>query len=307
MAKTPEISVVVPVYGQFDLARTSLSIESILAQRGINYEVIVSEQGETNRFPATRGVKHVFKYHKPQHNLSDFDPGNVRNEAIANASGAFVYTNDADIVFLDQYYLADCIKAIRESPNKVFYRPFMRRLPLDEFSEFERIVRTRGIEKAIRSLDLSQEYIASINGKIRKIRAFEKNSIYRKIFTAFEKDFQTYMGNERNKGREPMFWNESRHCGGNLFRIEQFMNVGGYSEEFINWGCEDSDLQWKLSEMYDLEFFPDHFEVMHLDHFKGYFSPEMWKCNEETSKRRVKEGIIKAIEIDRRSRLWLNQ
>lgn len=307
MIKTPEVSVVVPVYGQFDLARTSISIESILAQRDINYEVIISEQGENRRFPEIVGVRYVFKYHKPQHDLSDFNPGTVRNKAIAIASGEFVYTNDADIVFLDPYYLANCISAIRENTNRIFSRPFMRRLPIGEFNEFERRVQKLGIDKAVGSLDLSQEYLATLNGKQRKIRIFEKDNIYRKTFTAFEEDFQRYVADEKNKGKEPMFWNENRHCGGNLFRMEQFINVGGYSEEFINWGCEDSDLQWKLSEMYDLQFFPANLEVLHLDHPKGYFSPEMWKRNEEISRRRVKDGILKSIEIDRRNRLWSKQ
>lgn len=73
MAKTPEVSVVVPVYGEFDLARACISVQSILSQQSINYEVIVSEQGVSRRFPKMSGVKHVFKYHKPQPDLSDFN------------------------------------------------------------------------------------------------------------------------------------------------------------------------------------------------------------------------------------------
>jgi len=33
----------------------------------------------------------------------------------------------------------------------------------------------------------------------------------------------------------------------------------------------------------------------------------MWKRNEEVSKRRVNKGIEKAIEKDRRNKLWLKQ
>lgn len=304
MAKTPEVSVVVPVYGEFDLARACISVQSGLFQQSIDYEVIVSEQGEFRRFPEIPGVKYVFKYHKPQPDLSDFNTGNVRNEAVALATGEFVYTNDADVVFLEPHYLAKSVEAIRESPNRVLYRPFMRRLPLDEFSEFERMVQELGINKTVGSLNLSQERLATLNRKSRKIRVFEKDSIYRKTFTAFEEDFHTYVNNDKNKGSEPLFWNENRHGGGNLFRMEQFRDVGGYSEEFITWGCEDSDLQWKFRETYDLQFFPEYLEVMHLDHPKGYFSPEMWARNEEVCTRRMKEGLEKSIENDRRNRLW---
>src|SRR3989344_6704544 len=305
--KTPELSVVVPVYGQFDIARACVSIQSVLSQKGINYEVIVSEQGESPEFPEIPGVKHIFNYHKPQQDLSDYNPGNVRNNAIALVNGEFIYTNDADIVFIDPEYLSRALQEIRADQSLVFYRPFMRRLPIDEFEEFERIVKRYGMENAISRLDLTQRHIATLNGKKREIRVFEKESTYHKTFTAFEEDFQKYVADERNKGREPIFWNENRHCGGNIFRKSQFLEVGGYSEDFINWGCEDSDLQWKFSEAYKLRFFPADFDVMHLDHPKEYFSPEMWKKNEEISRKRVAEGLEMSVEHDRRNKLWLQQ
>jgi hypothetical protein len=307
MKKPPELSVVFPVYGSFDIRRAIVSIESTLSQKDLNLEIIVSEQGEYSRFPKISGINHFFHYHKPKKNLSDFNPGNIRNNAINQARGEFIYTNDADIVFLDSYYLARSIKEVSKSPDRVFYRPFMRRLPIDEFPEFEKRFRLDGIESTAASLDLSQDYIATVNGKQRKIRTFEKESIYHKTFTAFEEDFQKYIGDEKNKGREPVFWNENRHCGGNLFRKEHFLAVGGYSEDFINWGCEDSDLQWKFREIYTLQFFPDDLEVMHLDHPKGYFSPEMWKRNEEISKERISTGLGEVIKRDRRNKLWLQQ
>lgn len=303
----PELSVVVPVYGQFDIVRACISIQSILSQKGINYEVVVSEQGEFPRFPKMSGVRHTFRYHKPKLDLSDFNPGNVRNEAVAFSRGEFVYTNDADVVFLDSLYLAKCAQELRKHPDRVFYRPFMRRFPIDEFEQFNNLVRNLGIEKAISSLNLSQEYIATLKNEKRKIRIFEKSSLYPKIFTAFEEDFQKYVSDEGNRGREPMFWNENRHCGGNLFKKSQFLEVGGYSEEFTNWGCEDSDLQWKLSEKYDLRFFPVNLEVLHLDHPKSYFSSDMWKRNEKISRKRIGEGLEKAIEKDRGNRLWMKQ
>ncbi len=304
MGKSPKVSVIIPIYGTFDLNRAKISVDSVLLQKDIKYEVIVSEQGEISQFPDISGVKHIFNYHKPQKDLSNFNPGKVRNLAAKEAKGEFIYTKDADVLFLDNYHLAKSIELISRFPNQVFYRPLMRRFPLDEFDQFKASIDKIGLEKTINSLDLSQDYIATLSGKIRKIRIFKKESIYPKIFTAFEEDFQTYIGNSSFKGCEPMFWNENRQCGINLVRMEHFENVGGYSESFINWGCEDSDLQWKLSESYDLRFFPENFEVLHLDHPKGYFSQEMWKKNEEISAIRVKQGLVKSIKIDKRNKLW---
>src|SRR3989344_2859388 len=286
MVKEPEISIVIPLYGSFNLERILISIQSNTFQEEVNYEIIVSEQGESKKFPEINGVKHIFKYHKPKPNLSDFNPGNVRNEAIAIARGEFIYTNDADIVFLEHYYLVKSLEILKENSNKVLYRPLMRRLHLDEFHEFNERVNKQGIKKTIDLLNVSQKYIATLYKKQRGIRVFRKESVYLKTFTAFEEDYQNYFKNNLNKGNEPMFWNENRHCGGNLFRMEQFRGVGGYSEEFINWGCEDSDIQWKFYEKYDLQFFPEKLEVLRLDHQKEYFNSEMWKKNEAICERR---------------------
>jgi len=120
MVNTPEISVVVPLYGKFNLARTLVSVQSILSQKDINYEVIVSEQGESPQFSEMPGVKHIFRYHKPRTDLSDFNPGNVRNHAITLATGKYIYTNDADIVFLDPQYLAKSVESLHGSTERVF-------------------------------------------------------------------------------------------------------------------------------------------------------------------------------------------
>lgn len=304
MSKKVEVSVVIPLYGEFDLDRVVLSVNSIFLQKNIECEVIVSEQGEFPKFPKISNVKYTFKYHKPRSDLSDFNPGNVRNEAIFLANGEFIYTNDADIIFLNNDYLAKCVNYLKENSNKVLYRPFMRRLPLDEFDKFKKMIYEEGFKKTLDSIDLSQNYIATLNKELRKIRTFEKKSVYPKTFVAFEDDFQRYINNKNNLGKEPMFWNENRHCGANLFCIDKFVSVGGYSEDFINWGCEDSDLQWKFSEIYDLEFFPKTFEVLHLDHPKGYFSQKMWANNEETIKKRKKNGLRKTIEEDKNKEIW---
>ena len=92
----------------------------------------------------------------------------------------------------------------------------------------------------------------------------------------------------------------------NFFRRKQFEIVGGYCEDFINWGCEDSDLQWKFKEVFDLQFFPEgkEFMVMHLDHKRGYFSPEMWKRNEKICSERKQKGILKVAKEDQEK--WKN-
>jgi len=307
MKKNKGISVVIPIYGDFDIKRPILSVESIKMQKGVDVEIIVSEQGEKRRFPEIEGIKHIFTYHKPKPNLSDFNPGKVRNIAIANATKEFIYTNDADVVFSDPYYLKKIIGILKKNPNKILFRPFMRRLPINNFDEFNSWCNSLRFEKALKKLIINQEFLIKTSSEYRGMKIFEKDSKeanYRKTFTSLIEDYKKYveerLGSDNDLNFWPVYWNENRHCGANFFSRKQFMEVGGYCESFINWGCEDSDLQWKFRELYDLGFFPPELEVVHLDHPKGYVSPKMWGLNEVESSRRKKEGINYAIKHDKK-------
>lgn len=301
------ISVVIPIYGNFDIKRILLCIDSIKIQKEVEVEIIVSEQGEKRRFPKVKDVKSTFKYHKCKPHLSDFNPGQVRNTGVMLSTKKYIFTLDADIIFLDPLFLRKSWEILESSQNKVLYRPFMRRLPLDNFEEFNGWCEKFGFKKAIEKLILDQKFLVKTSPKYRELKIFEKDSKeanYRKTFTSFIEDYKKYieerLGSEDNLNFWPVYWNENRQCGANFFRKEQFFKVGGYCKDFINWGCEDSDLQWKFREIYDLEFFPPDMEVVHMDHPKDYISPAMWDQNEEISTKRKKEGIKITVETDRK-------
>ncbi|MBU3906666.1 MAG: glycosyltransferase [Nanoarchaeota archaeon] len=305
---TEGISLIIPIYGDFDIKRILRCVDSINMQKGVDKEIVVSEQGEKRRFPDIKSVKYSFKYHKPQKDLSDFNPGEVRNIAIMNSSKYYIYTMDADVIFLDPNFLKKLLDLAKKNPKKVFYRPFMRRLPKDNFNEFNKWCESLGFEKAMKKLIVDQKFLIKTSPEYRESKIFEKDSKeanYRKTFTSFIEDYNKYIkeriGTEAEFNFWPIYWNENRHCGSNFFSRVQFLNVGGYCEKFINWGCEDSDLQWKFRETYELEFFPPEMEVVHMDNLKCYVSPKMWARNEEISTARKKEGIKLAISADKES------
>ena len=153
---------------------------------------------------------------------------------------------------------------------------------------------------------INQDFLVKTFPEYKELKIFEKISKeagYKKTFTSLIEDYKKYIeeriGSEKEFNFWPVYWNENRHCGSNFFRRSQFMDVGGYCEKFINWGCEDSDLQWKFRETYNLEFFPPELEVIHLDHPKGYLSPEMWGLNEKKSAERKEDGVKSAIDYDK--------
>ena len=306
MKENEGISVVIPIYGDFDIRRALLCIASIKMQKGVDTEIVVSEQGMTRRFPKVEGVKHVFTYHKPKPNLSDFNPGKVRNIAILNSKKDYIYTLDADVILPDPNFLKKALEPIKQNPNKIIFRPFMRRLPIDNFEEFNQWCGSFGIEESLKRLIVDQKFLVKTSSEYRKMKIFEKISKeagYKKTFTSLIEDYNKYVeeriGSDENFNFWPVYWNENRHCGTNLFRRSQFIAVGGYCEKFINWGCEDSDLQWKFREIYELGFFPPELEVIHLDHPKEYLSPEMWDLNEKKSEKRKNKGIKKTIKFDK--------
>jgi len=298
------ISVVIPLYGSFDEKKAILTAESALRQKNIDVEVVIAEEGVkpklNNVLP--NQVKHIFTYFKQSENISDYNPGSSRNGAISIATGEFIYTNDADVLFLNKNYLSNLVEILIKFPDLSLQRPPMRRLPLEEFSALTKVVKKKGLENAIQNLDFSQEFIATITQKKYHIKSVHKLSEgYLKTFTIDKKNYDKFMVNrEKYLGYEPTIWSENLHVGGNIFYRHFFDEVGGYCENYVNWGCEDSDLQWKLSKISKLAFIPKtkDFEVLHLDHPKGYFSSEMWKKNEEISIQRMNAGYADAIKKD---------
>lgn len=302
------ISVIIPFYGSFNTDRFFLTLDSVMAQKNVDLEVVVSEQGEFPQLEERIGdAKYIFGQHTPSAELSDFRPGLVRDIAIRNSGGEFIYTTDADIVFLNPFYLEVAYNLLKKDSNLVLNRPPMRRLPLVQFDSFKSAART-GIQDVVSYLDFSQDYFAFMDGRKIKVKVITRQpkegypeaEDYAKTFTAYYEEFERYIGDPSLKGKEPIIWNENRHCGGIFMRREQFDIVGGYCRDFINWGCEDSDLQWKLLQCFNSVRFPlsREYEVLHLDHPKGYFSPEMWKRNEAIASKRRDEGVVNSAIYD---------
>jgi predicted glycosyltransferase involved in capsule biosynthesis len=306
MNQNSGVSVVIPIYGDFDIKRILVSIESIKSQKEVDIEIVVSEQGIERRFPEIDQVKYIFTYHKTSKEISDFNPGKVRNIAIMNSTKQYIYTIDADVVLSDPLFLKKSLDYLKKNPNLILYRPFMRRLPKDNFEDFYNIFSSQKFTNALNNLIINQDFLVKTSPEYRELKIFEKISKeagYKKTFTSLMEDYNKYieerLGSDTEFNFWPVYWNENRHCGSNLFRIDQFLEVGGYSEQFINWGCEDSDLQWKFRENYNLQFFPEELEVIHLDHPKGYLSPKMWDENEKKSTIRKNIGIKDVIKEDR--------
>ncbi len=304
--KKRRVSVIFPIYGNFYADRLLLAIASARAQEHVDIEIVVAEQGTT---PTLEGkldpsIVYLFQKHASGETMDDFNPGEIRNRAIAKASGDFIYTNDADALFMNTRFLEKSLEILEQNADMVLHRPPMRRLPLDNFDTFKKWVDERGLATAIASLNLNNEFLATTDHREREVKVAVSNSEGDlRVRTTSKEDFDRYMANVSLKKSEHVIWSEHVHYGGNFFRREQFESVGGYCERYLNWGCEDTDLQWKFKNTFNLQLFPkiSMFTVLHLDHEKHYLIADMARRNEEILEQRKQRGVYRAIQEDKDS------
>jgi GT2 family glycosyltransferase len=299
------ISVIIPLYGNFDPRRVLIAVNSIKQQRGVNIETIIVEESEHPHLLDVNLGENVRYYHRQVENLIErkfFIPGKIRNMAAGLSHGEFLYNNDGDIVFVNPYYLIELLDIMRQNPSIALYRPPMRRLPKECFEEFASLVARDGQQKAIETLDFSQPYIATVGKTKIKMRVFKKfESGREKIFLFTDRDHERYKSRPGGKGNEPLYSTLDVHAGGILMRRSQFNTVGGYCELYVGWGCHDSDLQWKLREIFMLNKIPNdpRFEVLHLDHSRDYFGRDRWLKNRKIQKERRERGVMAGINEDK--------
>lgn len=70
--------------------------------------------------------------------------------------------------------------------------------------------------------------------------------------------------------------------GGSIFITKKMFDfVAGYTEQFLIWGSEDSDLRWKLNKIFNLTDLAKHeyIKVKHIDHDRPYLDKSAWERN----------------------------
>ncbi len=291
-----QVSIVIPFYGNSQSKQLYLVTESMLSQKGIKTDLILSGINIATKVERLEDLsKHPIEV-VPE----IIRTGAVINNGLRKSSGEYIYVTDADILLPNSNYLENLLKYSKKVGTS-FKRPPMRRLLVDDFNWIYELFKSKGLNFALDKLDYSQDYVVKPKGVDRSMRSFHKFENGRnKIFIASEKDFQEYVSNESNKGSEPRYFNQDRHCGGVFAPRSSFMQVGGYHEGFISWGVWDADIQWKLEKRYGMETIPNtnKFEVVHLDHERGYFSRKKWAHDKNLQDKRRKNGYKNCIRED---------
>lgn len=265
----PLVSIIIPFYGTAQSQRLELAIESILSQKGVNIDLIISGLNEVTRVNEPSD----FLKHPKEEVPKLVRMGAIINNGLKLARGEFTYVTDADILLLNQYYLESLIKEFFASGSSL-KRPPMRRLLIQDFDWFYSEALGKGLEEAVKLLDISQDYVVKPRQSERPMRIFKKFERGRyKTFIASEKDFHKYISDERKKRNEPLYFNQDGDCDAIFGTTKNFYEVGGYYEDLSVGEGGNGDIKWKLENKIGIQLIPKlrKFEVIPLDTEREYF------------------------------------
>jgi len=291
------VSVVVPFYGTAQSQRLNLVAESVLSQKGIKLEFIVAGLNSATKIGYVSELLKCPGEEVPETTRM----GAVINNGIKLATGDFTYISDADIIFPNNHYLERLVQESNLGNGTSLKRPPMKRLLIQDFDWLYSMTTSQGLNQSLGELDFTEDYVVKPIGTNRVMRVFPKiENGKEKVFIASEAEFNEYISDESNKGSEPRYFNQDRHCGAIFTPTEALVNVGGYHEGFISWGVWDADVQWKLGNETGMKLIPKEgeFGVIHLDHEKGYFSKSKWEHDRKLQEKRRALGFEACISED---------
>ncbi len=195
-----------------------------------------------------------------------------------------------EIIISEQYEKEPIYKELAQSYNIKYISEPINKLPNKTFNPG----RLRNMGRFIANGDLFYfsdadilPYYKNHLFKLVDLFSFSKNiSLSRISFYKKEKSnkFQKYDFRLRNKNKKWILKYKppkKAHGGTIIVPPHIFDLVGGYSEQFFNWGLEDSDLRWKISQIVPLIDLAKYkkLKVIHLEHKRPYLNNLIWERN----------------------------
>jgi hypothetical protein len=264
-----DISVVVPVFGHFTRWRLLDTVLNAWAIQTVRPTVWLAYQGpETHEGLLEKGcgaAHHIV--HLPS-TASPPSPGCVRNGALARVRAAHCYVTDADVLPRRDDYLARCLEFSNRCGAAALTKPGMVRVRASEASFsawYDENKHVQSVEKSGQCIQVLRE------GRLHPSAAGEvfetiDGDVY--CCTKTEKELlNKYAGREDDL--EELIMKPTVHWGGLFARMDAIRNVGGYGEVYVEWGCEDDDLHYKLASTVSLNrlHLPDEPQpLLHLEH-----------------------------------------
>jgi len=286
------ISVIIVSHPKY-VDRLGAVIESILRSTEKDIEIMIcTDDAMRVENYLNKKVKVIeIKSNRFKNNL-----GFYRNIALKYSEGEYLYFTDADIIIYNQNYLTFLKRISKENGDSIVVWPNMYRL--DE-----------GVEQFCEDFNTGKKLKLSFDYK-HCMYGYKSGNFYKILELRAEFDGVPHVCKPldynnfkkmKSKEFEELVWRPTIHWGGIFCRKDYFENIGGFSLEYFNWGCEDDDLIWKLSKMYNVIYLfkeSPNLAVLHLEHPRKYWT--YYKENMRIFARRKHKGVNSAISDDRK-------
>lgn len=296
------LTVSINIYDYTNYKQLEATLKSI-RQQTEPVDIIISEQFceiKANNIAYSLAQKYRCKYVLSRTEINSkgltFNLGKMRNISASVCTTPYIYFTDADIVFLNKYHVQDMIDLISLKSKAALFHPLMYRLKKEDTNNFitSYLNNVKIINEAtdcfvcydatnlkiindrdVKSYVDSAYYKSWLNNLIEHPMAVNSNTIYKNDYINI-------------------------HGGGTIVSVEDFWRVGGYGEVYYQWGCEDNDFHWKLSEIcqcYELPHVYDKYNILHLEH-KLYWNKQMFQLNNKIYQNRKRLGLKDVIKKD---------
>lgn len=268
MKKT--LGIVIAIFNYENLSNLKAVLNSI-DQQNIDNITVVSDYSKSK----SKKIEKICKDSTNTKYLFNKSHSNEGNLSLAKNYGAkfldtkYIYFTDADIIFHDNKYFEKILKINKSQSKPVLARPRMHRIYEDKM-EFKKdfIVNKNKID-----------YTSLSNGSVFKYDSYSKS--FKKLETTKTK----INGNEYTCSRKrleklkslkdsnELIWKATFHAGALFCEKKLFDKVGGFSQIYSRWGCEDDDILHKLKSINEVTIlnkkYPD-LKVLHIDHELPY-------------------------------------
>ena len=298
-----KVSVVFSVYG-FEPDIKVKSICNSIKKQSISCDIILAEQSikenqNTIRFCEENQIKYT---HSVPNILANgnflFNPGRARNACLKALNTEYIYFSDCDIYFEDTCYLEKLLNYSINHPDIALIRPKIKRLSAESIHDF-----INHHQPCSYQLDMIENCYINYNkdeDTFSSSYPYERYSLIHNILhVSPSKEFQANIYNPLHF--QEFQWSVLSHFGGLFCAQETFRNIGGYTEDYITWGMEDTDIQWKFDNYSGIQLIdnviPKH-SLIHLEH-ECRCKNDDYNQNYMTFEKRKKISFIDVLRHDK--------
>ncbi len=293
-----ELTVVVPVWGAGRMECVRTVLESLLCQSAAP-EVVLAEAGPEplwQEYAESIGVRYVQAPLRSHETGERFSPGGTRNAGLLAVDTPWTLFSDGDVLLPMATDLEQRLEIVKGHGECFGMFGAMRHMHPDGVA---RLVESGCWTPTTEPLP-DARVLDFRDGRLLPARD-ESMGLPPGLSGRTEPQRPADAPPYRGRGLAGMFWALPYQFSGLLVPTELVRRLGGFCEQYVDWGSEDEDLIWKLQararSIVLCEKLPDIYSI-HLSHDRSGFSRINFERNLLLFHIRRGEGIEAAVKAD---------